>query len=346
MDIELANNYGIFLHELRSFVKEWKSEKDPYVQFEKYLGDRPFEKFVLTAPEPASSWNDFLQWVNELEGSWCFRGQREAPWKLHTSLDRAIKVEYSKNHSDGSYSSGSWYLDHKTEQHELLFRFQQQAPRYLSDLPAIDDHASWFALMQHYGVPTCLLDWTRSPYKALYFAFADEPQGANAAVWAINLAWLTTRGQELLGSEAPTACTEYMNGSFRTVKPVIVEIKPRKINERIVAQEGILLYKLTHGTIFNQDLTFNQILMYMMSEVPDKPVLRRLFLKKELRINFLKHLQERNIHSVSLFQGFDGFCKSFKIALEIKVADEIQNIPSTAEFMKSRNSGERKKDMR
>jgi hypothetical protein len=48
---------------------------------------------------------------------------------------------------------------------------------------------SVLALAQHYGVPTRLLDWTRHPYVAAYFAAADalgHPHDGRMAVWAFN----------------------------------------------------------------------------------------------------------------------------------------------------------------
>jgi len=61
---------------------------------EQYIGDAPFPNFVLT--EVANCWQDFLDWSSELQGSWCYRGQRESCWSLLTSLDRAVRRNISK----------------------------------------------------------------------------------------------------------------------------------------------------------------------------------------------------------------------------------------------------------
>lgn len=298
---------------LREFVENWSSEPDSR---DRYLGDAPFDRFVVT--ELARSWGDFLAWVRELQGSWCFRGQREAKWNLHTSLDRAVKKETK---------SGYYHLDRETEGRDLLFRFQQQAHRYVQNPPSREDLTSWFGLMQHHGVPTRLLDWTESPYVGVYFAVEEQSQNEErrSALWAIDLHWLEMKGAELLVSESamsgrtgPRARDECLNSLLaETDKPIIVRINPPQTDERMGAQQGLFLCKLIH------EASFNQILMSMMihPQTPERPVIRKLEVEGGQRISFLKNLRAMNINRASLFPGLDGFGQSLRLDLEIKVKD-------------------------
>jgi hypothetical protein len=67
------------------------------------------------------------------------------------------------------------------EKHGLK-RFRLEGSRHVSGSP---DLWTWMVLARHHGLPVRLLDWTRNPLVALYFAVWNG-SGASAAVYAEN----------------------------------------------------------------------------------------------------------------------------------------------------------------
>jgi hypothetical protein len=109
-----------------------------------------------------------------------------------TQLLAALRTDL-KGHTDPV-----WYRGHSTQDWKLvpgfhrltkpasekdcINKFRQNANLLVEQLPRTD--FDWLFVMQHYGVPTRLLDWTESPLVGLYFAVAGHPK-ADAALWVL-----------------------------------------------------------------------------------------------------------------------------------------------------------------
>ena len=91
-----------------------------------------------------------------------YRGQSDEKWKLLPSLAR-------QENGLGRES-------------DLIARFKQNASLLLPSLPRND--WDWLTIMQHYRVPTRLLDWSESPLVALYFAVVPHSH-SDGAVWVL-----------------------------------------------------------------------------------------------------------------------------------------------------------------
>jgi FRG domain len=295
--------------EVVSCAHRWKSDADCWREYTYETG--AFNRLVVT--DLAESWTDFLEWSSSFQ-NWGFRGQRESSWTLQSSQERRIKVARSYGNL-----SGHRHLDRKVVGEKLLSDFRELAPLHLPDLPSNDDSTGWLALMQHYGGPTRLLDWTKCPFVGMYFALREEPaKGSRSAVWAIDLDWLRRKEREILGAAVSThnsgARFRYLNSLLGQSKiPLVVPIEPQWTNERIAAQKGFFLWKL-----YEETPLFDEMLMDMMlhPEIVQSPVIRKLEVSPELRGGFMERLfREKNLHEASLFPGRD-FCEPLKLELQ------------------------------
>ena len=115
-------------------------------------------------------WSEFLNISHQLDVakigsiSYAFRGHSKKEWLLAPTLLR---------HCDHQNKSIEEVLEIESL---ALAEFQSQAHLHLEPniLNRTTDTISWWTLMQHYGAPTRLLDWTKSIFVAAYFAVAES----------------------------------------------------------------------------------------------------------------------------------------------------------------------------
>lgn len=292
-----------------------------------------FDAFVLT--EHATEIADVRAWVSRLEGTWAFRGQRDAKWSLDPAIDRASLRSVKLPTDDGRDSTDEVLLNPFGNEKNMLEEFRCRAHNFLKSTPADDEILDWLALMQHYGAPTRMLDFTYSPYVAMYFAIeeAASVESLGHAVWAVSLDWLRSMSNQALSDidaffeSASTSDTRkhakkinaLLQANIEEDRPgipdVVTSATNLRVNERQAAQQGLFLF------VLSSQIRLKVSLLKMMAEpsVVQAPVLRRLVLSPEARLDLLFELKRMNITGASLFPGLDGFSRGLRTNLELDV---------------------------
>ncbi|EOC1797616.1 FRG domain-containing protein [Vibrio fluvialis] len=167
-----------------------------------------------------SSWKYFSDFINQemLDyAGYVYRGHGCSKWKLEPTIDRLILDPESV----------------KRTTHLNNFKFATRGRRgpFPSSMQTEND---WWALGQHHGLATPLLDWTESPFVALYFAAvgAKKENSKMMSVFALSLAAVDERNTAVMDAES----VELVNGK----KPTVKVVRPLSDeNARLVSQRGL-----------------------------------------------------------------------------------------------------------
>lgn len=236
-------------------------------------------------------WDDFKHLVTDVlapggwpgpPSRWWFRGQASSAWPLESSLDRQCGGRMSR--------------------HEISRLMDELVPVLGERLRLLEDWAlgpsvehtsdeQLLALAQHHGTPTRLLDWSRSPYVAAFFAMSDVAavlgphefdDGDRCAIWALD-----TRA-----------------GCFNAGSGVTLVSPDQWANLRLQRQQGAFSFNSSlHATLEQYCAE------YYLSEVPDVSPLTMVTLPRNVARLALQDLELMGVTSESLYPGVEGTCR-------------------------------------
>lgn len=200
----------------------------------------------------------------------------------------------------------------------------------------------WLCLMQHYSVPTRLLDWSESILSALYFAVKDDPKRDGELI-VLNAKHLNRRsktrptistadnGHVIIRAEMATTRSLKKLKSRESIMKAIAEdpvdldedwleecrrpiaVFPRRLNDRMVFQTSV--FTLHGGKIYSPEMRKHYLkedripppktLQHVHDENPRKPVLKRYRIPREAKEDLLEDLFRLGVHEAMLFPEVD-----------------------------------------
>ena len=219
-------------------------EKNNRVESRMERGERYYRSIpvgvegVQSTTQQIRTLNDFINWRKSLEnlGDCVFRGVTKDSYGIQSSAFRRIKDR------EGNLEIFIQLNKDLIGNARLLGHDERNGRRY-SDLEIL-------AQLQHFGAATCLIDFTKNPFIALYFACQpdqkkekDTPE-PNGKVFAVN-----HRDLRRFKAVTPDEVQEKkLSDFFQNIKDEDFQSsqlhywQPRLQNNRIIAQQSVFLF--------------------------------------------------------------------------------------------------------
>lgn len=224
-----------------------------------------------------SNWkfySTFIQDIMQDYKGYVWRGQADSEWLLESSLTRFVK--HKKNFD--------------IENHLNEFKYASRGRRGINSKTELSEN-EWWALGQHHGLMSPLLDWSESPFVAAYFSYITEIKKKNneRVVYAVHrdvLDYLTA----LVKRDSNDEFVEFIN-------PLLDE------NARLVSQRGLFTKLPIKDDLESWIKRYHKLLG---EEYKRSFILIKIYLPESNRISALKQLNRMNINSLTLFPDLLG----------------------------------------
>lgn len=198
-------------------------------------------------------------------------------------------------------------------EHQFLMSYQSYTDRNFS---------AWdlYALMQHHGLPTRLLDWSESALVALFFALTSEPDSdSDRAIWVLNPYELNkaTIGFNSLFCPSILANRE-ISKDINLDKYLPINLKPGNI-DRLIPEKPIAINASQHirrvsaqkGCFTLHGFSNNSIDSYLEGTEHCRLVTVKISSQSE-RMKMINSLASLGIDEEFIYQDLDSLCAKIK----------------------------------
>jgi hypothetical protein len=255
--------------------------------------------------------DDLLEKINTLPNNYIYRGQADARWALQSSLERMLDRAADR---DRLVRLEEYSLDCFRSKFHLYDKESNNAP---------NSTLAWLAAMQHYGVPTRLLDFSSSPYIALYFALAshDPSLHDDLALYVMDYSAImqasidSVAGQIRSFSETRSSVHAKRDEIFddvidRGAHDVLWVTEPKVVNTRVDKQSGTFLIS------GNRRKTIEELLAQSIYSNCD---VQKLIIPKKYYDGLFVILRKVNISAKTLYGDLYGLAGSIRMELRVYV---------------------------
>jgi hypothetical protein len=258
------------------------------------------DQFVKAVTDHARKWLPRTPEKRRTKSSWLpwFRGEENADWPT------ALRPKLYRTKHD--------LVEVLRQEQDLRLEFKRRGSQLVGEGKP-SDHWERYFLMEHYGVPTRLLDWSDGALVALYFALRPVKSTPDAAVYMLDPWWLN----KLVFKELPIAREVRSSGSampdWDEAKPYLYEnefdnelvgpkfplaIDPSHVARRFAAQRS-------RFTIFGRGVNG---LKKICEKVPEPDCrLARIKIKRSAVPEMRRELATCGISESTIFPDLEGF---------------------------------------
>jgi hypothetical protein len=225
------------------------------------------------------------------EHRFIWRGQRRSDWILDSSLDRLLeRLGYTGGAEKRSEQRSQEYLED--------FKYAARGRRGFNP-PTLNEN-EWWALGQHFGLATPLLDWSHSPFAAAYFAFEEhQAETPHRVVYGLDRDAVQLRNQSIEDEQAD----EGRPSVLELIDPLSDE-NPRLVNQ------GALFTRAPIGIPVD-------LWVQVFFAGSEREVLLRIELPDSDRTQCLRALDRMNINHLSLFPDLTGASRATNLRTEL-----------------------------